>query len=187
MANVDSQASANAFGQEVTLTLPITFLTYHSEGALAGGLAAIASLTVHTILGRTGFSLMISMTRRGISDVSAYTPNFGVAMTWINSTSVVGSSHGGSVRGRSSHHIASSGGRKRTVVINHQRIEGRVSKACTSSPGWLYKRGPVSETQACLSHRLEAGAGGVALMLGGVLIIQPNGSISLCCGVLSVL
>lgn len=171
----------------MTLTLPITLFTYHSEGALAGGLAAIARLTVHSILGRTGSSMMISMTRRGISDVSAFAPSFGVAMTLINSTSVAGRSHGGSVRGRSSHHIASSGGRKRTVVINHQRIQGRVSKNCISSPGWLYKRGPVSETQACLSPRFEAGAGGVALVLGGVLITQPTGSISPCCGVLSVL
>lgn len=131
--------------------------------------------------------MMISMTRRGISDVSAFAPIFGVAMTCINSTKVVGSSHGGSVRGRSSHHIASSGGRERTGVIDHQRIQGRVNKACTSSPGWLYKRDPISEVQACLFPRFQAGAGGLALMLGGGLIIQPTGSISLCCGVLSVL
>lgn len=106
LANGDNHASANASGQEVVLTLPITFLPCHSEGALADRLAAIASLTVHSILGRTEFSMMTSMTRRGISDVSAFAAMFGVAMNWINNTSVVASSHGGSVHGRSSHHNA---------------------------------------------------------------------------------
>lgn len=103
--------------------------------------------------------MMISMTRRGITDVSAFAPIFGVAMTCIK---VVGNSHGGSVRGRSSHHIASSGGRERTGVIDHQRIQGRVSKACTSSPGWLYERGPISEVQACLLPTISGWRGGVS-------------------------
>lgn len=92
--------------------------------------------------------MMTSMTRRGISDVSALAAMFGVAMTWINNTSVVASSHGGSVHGGSSHHNASPEARKRAGLIDHQRIGGRVGKACTSSPGWLYKRDPVSEVQA---------------------------------------